>query len=189
MRVTFNSTGMPLSMGLFFSLLVLGLNAKVPAAMFQGLVSEGVPRGLAAQLGHLPPLGYLFAAFLGLNPLKTLLGPKVLAHLSAAHRSALVGRSFFPQLIGGPFKHALVYVLAFAIAMSLVAAVASAMRGAKFIHEDDESRAQKAAMTGVLTEVPDGLGAEAAGLAGNGAIVGKAELVPAPLGAPGGQGA
>jgi MFS family permease len=189
MRVTFNSTGMPLSMGLFFSLLVLGLNAKVPAAMFQGLVSEGVPRGLASQLGHLPPLGYLFAAFLGLNPLKTLLGPKVLAHLSAAHRSALVGRSFFPQLIGGPFKHALVYVLAFAIVMSLVAAVASAMRGARFIHEDDESRAQKAAMAGVLTEAPEGLGAEAAGLPGDGAIVGKAELVPAPLGAPGGRGA
>jgi len=174
MRVTFNSTGMPLSMGLFFSLLVLGLNAKVPAAMYQGLVSHGVPAALATQLGHVPPLGYLFAAFLGLNPLKSLLGPRVLSQLSAAHRSALVGRAFFPQLIGGPFKHALMYVLAFAIAMSLIAALASAMRGAKYIHDDEESRAQKAAMTGALLEEAGEVVATAS--------ANNTELVSAPLG-------
>jgi MFS family permease len=144
MRVTFANSGLPLSMGLFFTLLVLGLNAKVPAAMYQGLVAHGVPRATAAALGHLPPLGYLFAAFLGLDPLKSLLGPSVLAHLSAAQQAVLVGRSFFPRLIGGPFKDALSYVLVFAMAMSLVAALASALRGARFVHEDDESRAQKA---------------------------------------------
>jgi MFS family permease len=161
MRVTFQSTGMPLSMGLFFTLLVVGLNSKVPSAMFQGLVSHGVPASTASQLGHLPPLGYLFAAFLGLNPLKSLLGPAVLSHVSAANRSTLVGRSFFPQLIGGPFKHALVFVLAFAVLMSLVAAVASALRGGKFIHEDDESRAQKAVLTAGTTDLS--LGEEAVG--------------------------
>jgi MFS family permease len=154
MRVTFANSGLPLSMGLFFTLLVLGLNTKVPAAMYRGLVAHGVPAAAAAQLGHLPPLGYLFAAFLGLNPLKSLLGPSVVSHLSAAQLATLTGRSFFPQLIGGPFKDALVYVLVFAIAMSLVAAVASALRGAKYIHEDEESRAQKAVLavaTGQVT--------------------------------------
>ena len=144
-RVTFNNTGMPLSMGLFFTLLVLGLNEKVPQAMYHGLVAHGVPVAQAAKLGHLAPLGYLFAAFLGLNPLKSLLGSSILSHLSATNRTDLLGRSFFPQLIGGPFKHALIYVLAFAAAMSLVAAVASAMRGTRYVHEDDESKAQKAA--------------------------------------------
>jgi MFS family permease len=160
MRVTFNSTGMPLSMGLFFTLLVVGLNAKVPAAMYKGLLAHGVPVATATQLGHLPPLGYLFAAFLGLNPLKSLLGPTVLAHLSVAQRSTLIGRSFFPQLIGGPFKHALLFVLAFAVVMSLVAALASAMRGARFVHDDEESRAQRASVTHApgeiaVTELPE----------------------------------
>lgn len=151
MRVTFNNTGLPLSMGLFFTLLVVGLNAKVPTAMYHGLIAHGVPTATATQLGHVAPLGYLFAAFLGLNPLKSLLGPSLLGHLSAANRADLIGRSFFPHLIGAPFKSALLYVLLFAIAMSLIAALASALRGEKYIHEDEESRAQKAVLAGVGT--------------------------------------
>ncbi len=81
MRVTFAQAGMPLSMGLFFTLLVLGLNAKVPGAMYSGLLAHGVPVAKATALSHLPPLGYIFAAFLGLNPLKSLLGPALLHHL------------------------------------------------------------------------------------------------------------
>jgi MFS family permease len=146
MRVTFNNAGMPLSMGLFFTLLVLGLNSTVPGALFTALVSHGVPVAQAAQLRQVPPLGYLFAAFLGMNPLKTLLGSSLLSHLSAANRAGLLGHSFFPQLIGSPFKHALSYVLAFAVVMCLVAAVASALRGAKYVYEDEESRAQKASL-------------------------------------------
>ena len=81
MRVTFGNAGMPLSMGLFFTLMVFGLNAKVPAAMSQGLQAHGVSAATAAQLSHLPPLGYLFASFLGYNPLASLLGPHVLSTL------------------------------------------------------------------------------------------------------------
>jgi MFS family permease len=136
MRVTFGNAGMPLSMGLFFSLMVVGLNQKVPAAMYSGLVSHGVPSSVATGLSHLPPLGYLFAAFLGYNPIASLLGPSVLSKLSAAQRSALTGRAFFPHLISPAFKHGLVLVLAFAAAMSLIAAIASALRGKRFIHEE-----------------------------------------------------
>jgi MFS family permease len=144
MRVTFGNAGMPLSMGLFFTLLVFGLNAKVPTAMFQGLVAHGIPAAKATQLAHLPPLGYIFAAFLGYNPLKMLLGPKVLSHLTRAKAANLTGRSFFPHLIGPSFKHGLMVILVFAVGMSVIAAVASALRGEKFIHEDEESKAQKA---------------------------------------------
>ena len=136
MRVTFGNAGMPLSMGLFFTLMVFGLNAKVPAAMSRGLVAHGVPAATAAQLSHLPPLGYLFASFLGYNPLAKLLGPKVLSHLPAHQAALITGRSFIPQLIGGPFKHGLVLILSFAVAMSLIAAVASALRGKKFVNEE-----------------------------------------------------
>ncbi|MFZ0059814.1 MAG: hypothetical protein WAL35_07195, partial [Acidimicrobiales bacterium] len=89
----------------------------------------------------------LFAAFLGYNPLKMLLGPKVLAHLGAGQAKLITSRAFFPQLIGPPFKHALMLILVFAVVMSVIAALASAMRGGKYIHEDEESRAQKARVT------------------------------------------
>jgi MFS family permease len=144
MRVTFAQTGLPLSMGLFFTLLVFGLNNKVPSAMFHGLLAHGVPVAAATQLSHLPPLGYIFAAFLGYNPLKSLLGPAVLNHLPAGQAAAITGRSFFPQLIGPPFKDALVLILSFAVVMCVIAAIASALRGEKFIHVDEESIAQKA---------------------------------------------
>jgi MFS family permease len=142
MRVTFGNAGMPLSMGLFFTLLVIGLNAKVPSAMYRGLVAHGIPGAQATQLAHLPPLGYVFAAFLGDNPLKSLLGAKVLGHLPAAQAADLTGRSFFPQLIGGPFKHGLVLILAVGAIMCVVAAIASLLRGTTYIHKDEESKAQ-----------------------------------------------
>ena len=162
MRVTFAQVGMPLSMGLFFTLLVFGLNSKVPGAMYQGLVAHGVPAANATQLAHLPPLGYLFAAFLGLNPLKSLLGPAVLGHLAPAQAAALTSRAFFPQLIGPSFKHGLVIILTFAAVMSVIAALASVLRGQKFIHEDDESRDQKALLTSGIAPSPNGGGAAVA---------------------------
>jgi MFS family permease len=148
MRVTFANAGMPLSMGLFFTLLVAGLNAKVPTAMLHGLVANGIPAATAAQLAHVPPLGYVFAAFLGYNPLKTLLGPTVLSHLSASQVSTLTSRSFFPHLIGPAFVGSLSIILGFAVLMSLIAAVASAFRGGKFVHVDEESKAQRHAAHG-----------------------------------------
>jgi MFS family permease len=146
MRVTFGSVGMPLSMGLFFTLLVAGLNASVPKAMFHGLVSHGIPAAQATVLSHMPPLGYVFAAFLGYNPLKTLLGPKVLSHLPAAEATKLTSRAFFPHIIGPSFVHGLSLILTIAIIMSVIAALASIFRGGKYTHEDDESREQKAGM-------------------------------------------
>jgi len=146
MRVTFAQSGMPLSMGLFFTLLVVGLNSKVPSAMDHGLLAQGIAPAAATRLSHVPPLGYMFAAFLGINPLKSLLGPKVLSHLTSAQASTLTSRSYFPHLIGPPFKSALLVILAFAVVMSLLAAIASALRGEKFVHVDEESIAQKAAL-------------------------------------------
>jgi hypothetical protein len=136
MRVTFGNAGTPLSMGLFFTLMVFGLNAKVPSAMYRGLVAHGVPSATATELAHQPPLGYLFAAFLGYNPLGSLLGPKVLGALPHDQAALLTSRAFFPELIGAPFKHGLVLILTFAVVMSLVAAVASALRGKRFVHEE-----------------------------------------------------
>ena len=135
-RATCQMLGMPLSTGIFFSLLVVGLAATVPASMLGGLTAHHVSASVATQLSHLPPTGYLFAAFLGFNPLQQLLGPHVLAALPTADSQVLVSKEFFPSLIGGPFKHGIIYVLIFAAAMCLVAAAASWLRGGKFVHEE-----------------------------------------------------
>jgi MFS family permease len=136
-RVTFMNVGLPLSIGLFFTLMIVGLNATVPTALFSGLTANGVPAALAHRLAGLPPISYLFASFLGYNPLGALLGP-VLAQLPPADAARLTSRTFFPSLISGPFQHGLVLVLGFSIAASLVAALASALRGGKYVHQEAE---------------------------------------------------
>jgi MFS family permease len=135
-RATCQMLGQPLSIGIFFSLMVVGLAAHVPSAMFGGLTAHHIAAQVATPLSQLPPTSYLFAAFLGYNPLQQLLGPHVLAALPAVDAHTLVSKGFFPSLIGGPFKDGIVYVLIFAAAMCLVAAVASWLRGGKFVHHE-----------------------------------------------------
>ena len=96
-----------------------------------------MPAPIAHQIAGLPPVGSLFAAFLGYNPVKTLLGPTgVLAHLPASHVAVLTGKQFFPELISQPFHHGLVIVFTTAMALLALAAAVSALRGARFVHEE-----------------------------------------------------
>ena len=145
MRATFQNAGMPISIAIFFSLMIIGLSSRVPHTMFAGLTANGVPTATAMRLAHLPPVGYLFAAFLGSNPLHSLLGPKVLAALTPAQQAHLTGRAFFPSLISGPFKHGLTIILTFSIVMCLLAAWASWLRGVKYIHHEPEPAGAEAA--------------------------------------------
>ncbi len=137
MRVTFMNIGLPLSIGIFFSLMIIGLTSSVPASIYHDLTANGVPAVAAAKLSHLPAISYLFAAFLGYNPLKTLLGPSVLHHLNPVAVSHLTSKEYFPLIIGAPFKHGLIIVLTFAIVACLAAAWASWLRGGKYIHQEE----------------------------------------------------
>jgi MFS family permease len=128
LRATFMNSGMVLSIGVFFSLMIVGLASTLPTTMYNGLVAQGVPAAAAHSLSTLPPVGVLFAAFLGYNPIQQLLGPKVLHALPPSHAAALTGRDFFPHLIAGPFHSGLVIVFWLAIAMSLAGALASLIR-------------------------------------------------------------
>jgi len=128
MRATFQNAGMVLSIGVFFSLMVAGLADSLPHTLSSGLAAQGVPAAAANQVAALPPVGTLFAAFLGYNPIQSLLGPQVLAALPAANAQVLTGRQFFPDLISGPFHDGLTIVFWMAIGMSLVAAAASLAR-------------------------------------------------------------
>jgi MFS family permease len=131
MSATFQNSATVLSIGIFFSMMILGLAASLPAHMFAGLTAQGVPAARAHSIAALPPVGTLFASLLGYNPIQQLLGPT--AHsLSAAQLHRLTGRGFFPQLISGPFHTGLQVAFTFAIVCCLVAAVASWLRGGKY---------------------------------------------------------
>jgi len=132
MNQTFQNSAQVLSIGIFFTLMILGLASSLPAAMSSGLEAHGVPTAVANTAAHLPPVSILFAAFLGYNPIQHLLGSTALAHISAQSQAILTGRTFFPHLISAPFRSGLHEAFYFAIAACLVAAVASLMRGAPY---------------------------------------------------------
>jgi MFS family permease len=134
MLATFTNSASVLSIGVFFSLMIVGLASGLPHTLQSGLVSHGVPPAAASSVAHLPPVATLFASFLGYNPVATLLGPHVLHGLPAAQARTLTGRGYFPHLISSPFHTALVYAFVFAIVACLVAAVASLLRGGKYVH-------------------------------------------------------
>jgi hypothetical protein len=133
MLATFQNAGMNLSIGLFFSLMVSGLSASLPSTLYGGLTAQGVPATVAIRVANLPPVGSLFAAFLGYNPIQSLLGPALTA-LPPARAAYLTGRTFFPNLISQPFMSGMHITFAFALVMMLVAAAASWMRGGKYMH-------------------------------------------------------
>ena len=138
MSATFQNSAMVLSIGIFFTLIILGLASSLPATLNHGLIAQGVPSADAARLAALPPVSIMFAALLGYNPIGTLLGP-ALAKLPAGHAAYLTGHTFFPSLISAPFQHGLDIAFDFAIAACLVAAVASLLRGRRYVHEEQEA--------------------------------------------------
>ena len=135
MRSTYQNSGTALSIGVFFSLMIAGLANSLPGTLARGLQQLGVPPGTAHRLGALPPVSSLFAAVLGVNPLRHLLAASgTLSSLPAASQRILTGRRFFPELISGPFHHGLSVVFAVAAALAVAAAVASLLRGGRYTH-------------------------------------------------------
>ncbi len=141
MRSTFQNSGMSLSIGIFFSLMIAGLADTLPHTLTAGLTARGVPLAQATSIAHLPPVSTVFAAMLGYNPVRNLLAPTGLLHtLPAGDVAVLTGRQFFPDLISGPFHHGLMIVFTAAAVMSLLGAVVSWFRGKQFIFEEEEPR-------------------------------------------------
>jgi MFS family permease len=149
MRATFMNSGTAISIGIFFSLLITGLHSTLPRTLYSGLQAQGVPSDIANHVAHLPPVSSVFAAFLGYNPIQTLLGPTgVLTRLPAQSVATLTGKRFFPHLISGPFHNGLVVVFTAAAIMAVVAAVVSAMRGSQYYHGQDQNEASEESSQG-----------------------------------------
>ncbi len=133
MNSTFQNSAQVLSIGIFFTLMIIGLSSSLPQTLSAGLTAHGVSQATASSVAHLPPVSVLFAAFLGYNPVQQLLGSKVLTGLSAHNQSVLLGHSFFPSLISAPFKSGLREAFLFATLACVVAAVASFSRGKRYV--------------------------------------------------------
>jgi MFS family permease len=163
---TFQNSATVLSMGLFFTIVTVGLASRLPSHLYRGLVAAGVAPSAAHTVASEPPIGSLFSAFLGYNPIKQLLGPTgALQHMPARQAAYITGRSFFPQLIEQPFAGGLHLAFTFAAIATAIAIVASAVRGRRYLH----------AAQPLLEELADGA-AEAAGLAGLDEAAGVADL-------------
>jgi MFS family permease len=129
MNSTFQNSAQVLSIGIFFTLMIIGLSSTLSITMVQGLIAHHVPQTVADHIGALPPVSILFAAFLGYNPIETLVGSQVLDALPAADKADLIGHSFFPNLIAAPFHAGLTEAFVFAAIACLIAAAASWSRG------------------------------------------------------------
>jgi hypothetical protein len=137
-RATFTNAGMSLSIGTFFSLMISGLAHSMPSTLSAGLQQQGVAAGVAHQAAQLPPVGSLFAAFLGYNPIAELLAPSGALHQPGVDSAVLTGKEFFPHLISGPFHNGLVVVFIAAAVMMLIGAAASWVNPGRNVHDDGE---------------------------------------------------
>jgi len=138
MNTTFQNSAQVLSIGIFFTLMIVGLASTLPHSLASGLSKYGVPHSIAISISHLPPVSVLFAAFLGYSPIKELVKPNVLSTLSKHNQAVLTGHSFFPSLISKPFSRGLSEAFTFAIIACLVAAAASWFRGKKYVHDSKD---------------------------------------------------
>jgi MFS family permease len=134
-RATFFNAGSSLSIGIFFSLMIIGLANTLPSAMSSGLQEQGVSATVAHDVANLPPVGSLFAAFLGYNPMAELLAPSGALQQPGVNADVLTGQTFFPHLITEPFHSGLVVVFSAAAVMMLIGAVASVFNPGRYADE------------------------------------------------------
>ena len=127
MRGTFFNSGSALSIGIFFSLMIVGLASTLP---HDAHLRPGRPGRAGRRRRSRSATCRRSAACSPRSSASTrwpqLLGPSgVLNQLPAANAANLTGKQFFPHLISGPFHHGLVVVFTAAAIMMLIGAAAS----------------------------------------------------------------
>jgi MFS family permease len=137
-RATFFNAGSSLSIGIFFTLMIIGLAHTLPTTLSNGLQQQGVPASVAHDVAGLPPVGSLFAAFLGFNPIAELLAPSHTLQQPGVNAGVLTGKEFFPELISGPFHAGLMVVFIAAAVMMLVGTLASMANPGRYADEPSD---------------------------------------------------
>ncbi len=139
MRSTLQNTGMAVSMTLYFTILIVGMLQNLPSILYSGLVNAGVSASVAQQAASLPPTTALFSAFLGYNPISSMLGADVIAKLPSATKTIVLGNQFFPTTIAPAVMSSLKIAFYISAFLSLVAAVASFLRGKRYVHGEEST--------------------------------------------------
>jgi MFS family permease len=137
MRATFQNTASTLSIGLIFSMVTVGIARNMPSVFYAQLTKVGIPSAIATHISHLPPTAALFAAFLGYNPMQTLLPTSLIPALSSQTKSIVFANSFFPTILSQPFMDGVIVAFSISAGISLLAAIASIFRGEKYVHEEE----------------------------------------------------
>lgn len=136
MRSTLQNSGSAMSMTLYFTILIIGLVRNLPPILYQGLIRAGVSAAVAQRAAGMPPTTALFAAFLGYNPMQSLLGADGIASLSAPVKAVVLGNQFFPNAIAPAVMSSLRLAFYVSAVLSSIAAVASFLRGKRYVHEE-----------------------------------------------------
>ena len=139
MIYTLMNTGFTVSMGLFFTVLIVGITQRFPAEMTSSLVSIGASN-LAPLLNNIPATSALFSALLGYNPIGSILASlpaPAVANIPPATLSTLTGTTWFPTTFATAFMPSLQISFYVGALLTGTAAVLSALRGDKYSHEND----------------------------------------------------
>jgi MFS family permease len=139
MMYTINNTAQTASMAIFFTIIIVGITQRFPEAMTASLSSIGAVY-LAPALSNIPPTAALFSAFLGYNPVNSILSAlpiPIVAHIPQTTLNTLTGITWFPQTLQNAFVPSLRTSFYIGALLSIIAAILSALRGGKYIHEHE----------------------------------------------------
>jgi len=138
-RAMLTNTGGTLSIGLAFTIVIDVLYLNLPSALSSALTAVGAPQ-LIPFMTKIPPTAALFSAFLGYNPVSTILSQlphSVVSSIPASAIQAMTGKFWFPSVIAPAFMDSLKIAFYFSATLVFVATVISALRGKTVIYERD----------------------------------------------------
>jgi MFS family permease len=143
MRATLANSAQMISQAIFFTILIVSLNSTLPGALSMAVINAGAPLQVAQAFSHTPATSALFGAFLGYNPIQTILGTLPSSLVSSIPNSSiqqLTANTFFPNAIADPFMTALRYAFIIGAIICFVAAAFSLFRGGKYVYGQTENK-------------------------------------------------
>ncbi len=139
MRTTLQNTGQTASMGIFFTIVLIGLSSRLGPSFATSLQAAGAPI-LIPVFNKIPATSALFSAFLGYNPMQVILSFLPSTFSSLLSPSALVtleSKHWFPLALAPAFMSSLDTSFYIGAALFVAAAVLSAFRGKRYVHGEE----------------------------------------------------
>ena len=128
MLSTLRNVGTTASMGIFFSILILGLTATLPHTLSSAVTKAGGGSTLATVMSKLPPTEAIFGALLGINPIKAILALYPAIHISFSAYTTMTARAWFPTIFAPAFMKSLHIVFYVGAAIVFIGAIVSIFR-------------------------------------------------------------